>query len=164
MAKDSSFDIVSQFEHQEMDNAVNQATREIENRFDFKNSKSEIQWDGENKITLVSDDEFKLKNVADILESKMIKRNINLKTLKYGKMEPAAGDTVRQVVTLQQGIDKEMAKKINNLIKNSKIKVQSQIQDDQIRVSGKNRDDLQAVIQLLKNEDLDLPLQFINYR
>lgn len=86
MAKDSSFDIVSQFEQQEIDNAVNQATREIENRFDFKNSKSEIQWDGENKITLVSDDEFKLKNVADILESKMIKRNINLKTLKYGSI------------------------------------------------------------------------------
>lgn len=164
MAKDNSFDIVSQFDNQEIDNAVNQAIKEIDNRFDFKNSKSKIDWDGGGKITLVSDDEFKLKNVADILEAKMVKRNISLKTLKYGKVESSLGDKVRQLITLQQGIDKEMAKKINTIIKNSKLKVQSQIQGDQIRVTGKSLDDLQSVMQMLKNEELDVPLQFINYR
>lgn len=163
MAKDNSFDIVSQVEMQEVENAVNQAVREIETRFDFKNSRSEITHEGE-KITLISDDEFKLKNVIDILESKMIKRGISLKALQYGKVEPAAKDTVRQVVTLKQGISKEEAKKITQLIKDSKIKVQAQVQGDIIRVSGKSRDDLQNVIKLLKGQDLDLELQFINYR
>ncbi|ADG82286.1 YajQ family cyclic di-GMP-binding protein [Thermincola potens] len=163
MAKDNSFDIVSVVDKQEIDNAVNQAMREIENRFDFKGSKSEIRHDG-NTITLISDDEFKLKNVVDILESKMVKRNVDLKALKYGRIEPAAGDTVRQVVTVQQGIDKETAKEIVKFIKNTKLKVQAQIQEDQVRVSGKSRDDLQAVIKAVREHDFGIPLQFTNYR
>ncbi len=163
MSKENSFDIVSMVDKQEIVNAVQQALREIENRFDFKGSKSDIKHEGD-IITLISDDDFKLSNVVDILESKMIKRNIDLKALKYAKIEPAAGDTVRQLVTVQQGIDKELAKEITKVVKNSKIKVQAQIQGDQVRISGKNRDDLQAVMQLLKEQDLDIPLQFTNYR
>lgn len=163
MAKDSSFDVVSQVDMQELENALNQAVKEIDTRFDFKNSKSSIT-NADDKITLVSDDEFKLKNVVDILESKIIKRGISLRALQYGKVEPAAKDTVRQVVTLKQGIAKEEAKKITQLIKDSKIKVQAQYQGDIVRVSGKDRDDLQNVIKLLKEQDLELDLQFINYR
>src|SRR5690348_2462009 len=111
MAKDSSFDIVSEFEMHEVDNAVNQARKEIDNRFDFKNSKSKIDLK-ENEIIVVSDDDFKLKNVTDILETKFIKRNLSIKTLKFGKIEPGAGDTVKQIITLQQGISKELAKDI----------------------------------------------------
>ncbi len=163
MAKDPSFDIVSVVDKQEVVNAVNQALREIENRFDFKGSKSDIKHD-DTTLTLISDDDFKLKNVVDILESKFVKRGIDLKSLKYGKIEPAAGDTVRQVATIQQGIDKELGKKINKFIKDTKLKVQSQIQDDQLRVTGKNKDDLQAVIQAIKGHDFGIPLQFTNYR
>lgn len=163
MSKENSFDIVSEVDKQEVTNAVQQALREIENRFDFKGSKSDIKLEGDT-ITLVSDDDFKLRNVVDILESKMVKRSIDLKSLKYGKIEPAAGDTVRQVVTIQQGVDKDLAKEITKTIKNSKIKVQAQIQGDQVRVTGKNRDDLQAVIKLLQEQDFDVPLQFTNYR
>ena len=161
--KENSFDIVSEVNMQEIDNALNQARREIQTRFDFKGSKSEIKYDGE-VITLVSDDDFKLRNVVDILESKMIKRGIDLKALKYGKVEPAAGDTVRQTTNIQQGIDKDLARKIIKEIKDSKIKVQSSIQGDKVRVSGKNRDDLQEVIKLIKENDYDVPLQFTNYR
>ncbi|MTV50492.1 YajQ family cyclic di-GMP-binding protein [Heliobacillus mobilis] len=163
MAKEASFDIVSQVDMQEVTNAVHQALKEIENRFDFKNSKSEIRQDDKG-ITLVSDDDFKLKNVVDILESKMVKRGISLRALKYGKVESAAGDTVRQQVELVQGISKEKAKEITKLIKDSKIKVQAQVQGDQVRVVGKQRDDLQAIIALLKKADLDIELQFINFR
>ncbi len=162
-AKENSFDIVSEVNMQEIDNALNQARREIQTRFDFKGSRSEIRYDGI-VITLVSDDDFKLRNVVDILESKMVKRGIDLKALKYGKAEPAAGDTVRQVVNIQQGIDKEMAKTIVKDIKDSRIKVQVSVQGDKVRVSGKNRDDLQAVIKLLKEKNYDIPLQFTNYR
>ncbi len=162
-AKENSFDIVSEVNMQEIDNALNQARREIENRFDFKGSKSDIRYEGD-VITLVSDDDFKLRNVVDILESKMIKRGVDLKALKYGKVEPAAGDTVRQQVTVQQGIDKDLAKEIVKDIKNSKIKVQASVQGDKVRVAGKNRDDLQAVIKLLKEKDYQIPLQFTNYR
>lgn len=162
-AKENSFDIVSEVDLQEVDNALNQARREIETRFDFKGSKSEIKQEGAN-ITLVSDDEFKLRNVVDILESKMIKRGIEIKALKYGKIEQAAGDTVRQQVTIQQGIDKDLGKEIVKDIKNSKIKVQASINGDKLRVSGKERDDLQAVIQLLRGREYDTPLQFTNYR
>ncbi len=161
--KENSFDIVSEVNMQEIDNALNQARREIQTRFDFKGSKSEIKYDGE-VITLVSDDDFKLRNVVDILESKMIKRGIDLKALKYGKVETAAGDTVRQTTNIQQGIDKDLARKIIKEIKDSKIKVQSSIQGDKVRVSGKNRDDLQEVIKLIKEKDYDVPLQFTNYR
>lgn len=163
MAKDSSFDIVSQVDMQEITNAVHQAQKEMEQRFDFKNSKSSITLDDEH-ITLISDDEFKLRNVVDILESKLVKRQVSLKALEYGKIIAAAGDTVRQEVKLVQGISQEKAKQINKLIKDSKIKVTSSIQGDQVRVSGKDKDDLQAVIALLRKEDLGIELQFINYR
>jgi uncharacterized protein YajQ (UPF0234 family) len=163
MAKDASFDIVSNIDMQEMDNAVNQAIKEMTGRFDFKNSKSSIEL-GEKEITLASDDEFKLKSVVDILESKMIKRGISIKSLDFGKIEPASGGTVRQAVKLKQGIDQDNAKKIVKLIKDSKIKVQASVQGDSVRVSGKSRDDLQAVIALLRGADLSLDLQFTNYR
>ncbi|AGA69627.1 hypothetical protein Desdi_2186 [Desulfitobacterium dichloroeliminans LMG P-21439] len=163
MAKDSSFDIVSKVELQEVTNAVHQAQKEIEQRFDFKNSKSSIELQ-EDKITLISDDDFKLRNVIDILEGKLVKRQISLRALEYGKIQAAAGDTVRQEVKLIQGISQEKAKEINKLIKDSKIKVTSSIQGDQVRVTGKDKDDLQAVISLLRKQDLGVDLQFINYR
>lgn len=162
-SKENSFDVVSEVDMQEIDNALNQARREIQNRFDFKGSKSEIRFDGE-VIVLVSDDDFKLRNVTDILEGKMIKRGIDLKALKYSKPEPAGGDTVRQQVKIQQGIDTTLAKEMVKDIKNSKIKVQASIQGDKLRVAGKNRDDLQAVIKLIKEKDYEIPLQFTNYR
>ena len=163
MAKENSFDIVSQVDLQEVNNAVIQARKELQTRFDFKGSRSEINYDGE-QITLIGDDEFKLKNVIDILEAKLVKRGVNLKALKYGKIEPAAKDTVRQRVDLVQGVDKELAKKITKLVKDSKIKVQATIQKDQVRISGKNRDDLQEIMRLIKEQDYEIPLQFINYR
>lgn len=162
-AKENSFDVVSEVSMQEIDNALNQARREIETRFDFKGSKSEIKFDNE-VITLISDDDFKLKNVVDILEGKMVKRGIDLKTLKYGKVEQATGNTVRQQVDIQQGIDSNLAKEIVKDIKNSKIKVQASIQGDKLRVAGKERDDLQKVIQMLKEKDYEFPLQFTNFR
>ncbi|GAB6175039.1 YajQ family cyclic di-GMP-binding protein [Paradesulfitobacterium aromaticivorans] len=163
MAKESSFDIVSKVEMPEVVNSVHQAQKEMEQRFDFKNSKSSITLEGE-KIVLVSDDEFKLRNVTDILESKLVKRDISLRALEYGKIQPAAGDTVRQEVKLVQGISQDKAKLVNKVIKDSKIKVTSSIQGDQIRVVGKNKDDLQAVINVLRKEDFGIELQFINYR
>lgn len=163
MSKENSFDIVSKIDLQEVDNAVNQALKEIETRFDFKNSKSDIRQE-KDQLVLISDDDFKLKNVVDILESKMVKRGISLKAMKFGKVEEAAGNTVRQIVELQQGISKEQAKTITQLIKDTKLKVQAQIQGDQIRVTGKVRDDLQAVMKALKDKDLDFDVQFINFR
>lgn len=163
MAKDSSFDIVSKVEMQEVANAIHQAQKELEQRFDFKNSKSSIELQ-EEKIILISDDDFKLQNVVDILESKLVKRQVSLKALEYGKIQPAAGDTVRQEVKLVQGIAQDKAKEINKLLKDSKIKVTSSIQGDQVRVTGKDKDDLQAVIALLRKQDLGIELQFINYR
>ncbi|MFA4886057.1 MAG: YajQ family cyclic di-GMP-binding protein [Desulfotomaculaceae bacterium] len=163
MAKENTFDIVSRVDLQEVRNAVDQSIRELRTRFDFKGSKSDIIYDGE-EITLVGDDEFKLKNVIDILETKMVKREINLKALRYGKIEPAAKDTVRQKVSLVQGLDKDRAKVITKLVKDSKLKVQVAIQGDQVRISGKNRDDLQAIMQIIKDHDFDIPLQFVNYR
>jgi len=162
-AKENSFDLVSQVDRQEVDNAVNQALKEIHTRFDFKGSKSNITYDQE-QITLVADDEFKLRNVVEILEGKLVKRGISLKALKYGKIEKAAGDTVRRRADLVQGIDKERAKAIIRLVKDSKLKVQASFQGDLVRISGKNRDDLQAVMRLIKEQDFDIPLQFINLR
>lgn len=164
MAKENSFDIVSNVDMQEVLNAVNQALKEIETRFDFRGSKSKIIFEGKPEITLVSDDDFKLKNVTDILEGKFVKRGINLKSLRYGKIESAAGDTVRQKATLVQGIESDIAKKIIKSIKDSKIKVQASIQGEQVRVSGKNRDDLQGVISLVKGMELDIPIDFTNFR
>jgi cyclic-di-GMP-binding protein len=163
VAKDASFDIVSKLEMQEVDNAVNQAQKELSTRFDFKGSKSEIGFEDE-RIVIVSDDEYKLSSVYDILQSKCVKRGISLKALKPGKIEPASGGTVRQVISLEQGISQDAAKQITKLVRDAKLKVQASIQGDQVRVTGKNKDDLQAVIQLLKDADIDVPLQYVNYR
>ncbi len=163
MAKENTFDIVSQVELQEVKNAVDQTLREIRTRFDFKGSRSDIALDGE-QITLTGDDEFKLKNVVDILETKLVKRGINLKALRYGRIEPAAKDTVRQKVDIIQGVDKDKSKVITRMVKDSKLKVQATVQGDQVRISGKNRDDLQTVMQIIKDYDFDIPLQFVNFR
>ncbi|MBI4683475.1 MAG: YajQ family cyclic di-GMP-binding protein [Nitrospirae bacterium] len=162
---ENSFDIVSKVDLQEVSNAIQQAMKEIGQRFDFRGSKSNIDLDkGKNEIVVVSDDEYKLKNVIDILQSKLIKREVPLKALNYGKIEDAASSTVKQIITLQQGIPTEKAKEIVKLIKNSKLKVQSEIQKDQLRVRAKKIDDLQAVIHLLKEKDFDIHLEFVNYR
>ncbi|MFC3797727.1 YajQ family cyclic di-GMP-binding protein [Cohnella sp. GCM10012308] len=163
MASEYSFDIVSKVELQEVSNAVQQAVKEIETRFDFKGSKSSIALEGE-ALTVASDDEYRLKSVIDILQSKLIKRGVPIRNMDYGKIEPASGSTVRQNIKLKQGVDQENAKKINILIRDSKIKVKSQIQGDQLRVTGKSKDDLQAIMSLLKGAELPLELQFTNYR
>jgi uncharacterized protein YajQ (UPF0234 family) len=165
MAKNCSFDIVSEVDLQEVKNAVNQATMEIRQRFDFKGSKSEITLDEKAPaLTLISDDEQKIKSVVDILESKLIKRKVSLKALDYGNVEAAGGNTVRQTVQLQQGIPQEKGKEIVKAIKGMKTKVQGQVMDDQVRVTGKNRDDLQAVIAELKEKDFGIAMSFTNYR
>lgn len=158
-----SFDIVSQVDRQEVDNAVNQARKEVGQRYDFKGTKTEIAIEGDT-IRIVSDDDYRVAAVVDVLQSKLVRRNISLKALEYGRVEPAAGGLARQVITVRQGIDADHARAITKLVRDSKIKVQAQIQGDQVRVTGKKRDDLQAAIQLLKGQDLDLPLQFINFR
>lgn len=163
MSKEASFDIVSKVDMQEATNAVHQAQKEIEQRFDLKGSGASVELEKET-LVLKAPDEMKLKNVLDVVEGKFIKRNISLKSLDYGKIESALGGNVKQNVTLKQGIDKEQAKKIINMIKETKLKVQAQIQEDQIRVTGKSRDDLQVVIAKLKAADLELDLQFSNYR
>ncbi len=163
MASENSFDIVSKMDLQELNNAVHQAEKEIENRFDFKGSKSSISLE-KDELTVISDDEFKLQNVIDILQSKIVKRGLSLKNVEYDKVEPAASSTVKQRLRLKQGIDQENAKKINILIRDSKLKVKSQVQGDQIRVSGKSKDDLQKVMHMLRELDLPLELQFINFR
>jgi len=163
VAKENTFDIVSRVDMQEVKNSVDQALRELRTRFDFKGSKSDIIFDGE-EITLIGDDDFKLRSVVEILETRLIKRGINIKALRYGKIEPAAKDTVRQKLNLIQGIDREQSKIITRLVKNSKLKVQVNIQGEQVRISGKKRDDLQAVINIIKDHEFDIPLQFVNYR
>jgi len=165
MAKNCSFDVVSNVDLQEVKNAVNQAMMEIRQRFDFKGSKSEISLDEKvPALNLISDDDHKIKSVVDILESKLVKRKVSLKALSYGKVEPAGGNTVRQVIQLQQGIPQEKGKEIVKAIKGMKTKVQGQVMDDQVRVSGKNRDDLQAVIAELKEKDFGIAMSFTNYR
>jgi len=165
MASSNSFDVVSELDFMEMENAVNQAIKEIQTRYDFKGSKTEILLDKkEKKITVHTDDEFKLKAVVDILQSKMIKRGISVKALKEGKIETASMGTARQVFTLISGLDKENAKSLTKIIKDTGIKVQAQIMDDLVRVTGKNRDDLQEIIQVLKSKELEFPIQFTNYR
>jgi uncharacterized protein YajQ (UPF0234 family) len=161
---DSSFDVVSKIDQQELDNALNQARKEIAGRFDFKNSKTEIDYDGKAVITVVSDDELKLKNVMDIIQSKAVKRGIDIKAFEFGKPEPAAQNTMRQTINLRSGIPKDKSKALMDAIKSLKLKVSAQYQDEQIRVSGKNRDDLQKVIAHLRALDYELPLQFVNYR
>jgi uncharacterized protein YajQ (UPF0234 family) len=163
MSKDVSFDIVSKVDMQEATNAIHQAQKEVEQRFDLKGTGCDIALEKET-IALKAPDEMKLKNLLDVVENKLTKREISLKSLEYGKIESALGGAVKQVITLKMGISKENAKKIIGLIKESKLKVQPQIQEDQVRVAGKNRDDMQAIIQLLKGADLDVDLQFLNYR
>lgn len=160
-----SFDIVSKVDLEEVSNAVQQAMKEIGQRFDFRGSKSDIALDkGKNLLALTSDDEYKLKNVIDVLESKLIKRKVPLKALDYGSVEDAASSTVRQVVTLQQGIPTEKAKEIVKIIKNAKMKVQSEIQGDQLRVRAKKIDDLQTLMGMLKEKDLGVHIEFLNFR
>jgi hypothetical protein len=158
-----SFDIVSKVEMQEVDNAVNQTIKEITQRYDFKKSKSEVTQEKET-IKILTEDDFRLKAIIDILQSKCLKRGISVKTLQLGSVESASGGMVRQLITIQQGISKEKGKEVIAAIKETKLKVQAQIQDDQVRVTGKNIDDLQEVIQLLKGKDLDIEMQFINFR
>lgn len=165
MAQQSSFDIVSEVNLQEVDNAVNQATKEIIQRYDFKDSKTSISFDQkEKKLIVATIDEFHLKSAIDILQSKLIKRGVPVKALAYGAIEPAAGGTVRQVINLQVGIDKDNARTVIKLIKDTKLKVQAQIMEDQIRVSGKDKDDLQSVMAVLRAASLPVALQFVNYR
>lgn len=165
MAQESSFDIVSKVDMQEVLNAVQQSEKELSQRFDFKGSKSAIALNKDkSEIEVISDDDMKIKSVIEILQGKLIKRGIPLKSLVYGKVEAAGGNTVKQIITLQQGIATEKAKEIVKLIKDTKLKVQAEIQKDQLRVRGKNIDDLQAVIKLLKEKEFDFHLECINYR
>ena len=163
MASAYSFDVVSEVNLQEVDNAVNQATKEISQRYDFKNSKTEITWD-ENEVKISTDDEFRLNAAVDILKGKFIKRGISPKALDFGKIEKATMGTVRQNAKIVKGISKEKAKDLIAEIKASKIKVQTQIMENQLRVSGKEKADLQAVITLLKSKEIGIELQFTNYR
>lgn len=163
MAAENSFDIVCKIDMQEVTNALDQARREVETRYDLKGSKNEIKQE-KTEITLVAADDMKLKAVTDILQTKLHKRGVPLKGITYGDVETAAGDTLRQTLTLQQGIPIEKAKEIVRLIKETKIRVQASINEDKVRVVGKNRDDLQKIIALLRDKDLGIALQFDNYR
>jgi len=165
MADEHTFDIVSRVDMQEVSNAVQQAVKEISQRFDFKGSKSSIDLSKEKaEITLVADDDYKLKSLTEILKAKLVKRNVSLKTLNFGNVEKAAGDTLRQFISLQQGLSPERAKDITKLIKETKLKVQTEIQKDQVRVRAKKIDDLQELIKMLKEKDFDFHIEFINYR
>ena len=166
MAKDCSFDVVSEFDKQELVNAIDQVKRDITSRFDLKNSNSDIALEADKSITVTTNDEMKLRNIYDILQSKLVKRGLSIKILDAQPMENALGGNVRQVYNLRKGLTQELAKKIVSDIKDSKLKVQASIQGEQVRVSGKSKDDLQDVIKLLRtNEDkYDYPLQFTNYR
>jgi len=166
MAKDESFDVVSEFDQQELVNAVDQTKRELNSRFDLKSSGSEIELEANKSIIITSSDELKLKNILDILYSKMSKRGLSVKILDPQKIDHALGGNVKQTFLLKKGLTQDLAKKIVSDIKNMKLKVQAAIQSDQVRVSGKNRDDLQQVIQMLKEkqEEYNVALQFTNYR
>ncbi len=166
MAKDCSFDIVSEFDKQELVNAIDQVKRDIASRFDLKNSNSEVELEADKSITVTTNDEMKLRNIYDILQSKLVKRGLSIKLLDPQPIENALGGNVRQVYNLKKGLTQELAKKIVADIKDTKLKVQASIQGEQVRVTGKNKDDLQEVIKLMRtNEDkYDYPLQFTNYR
>ncbi len=164
MAQDNSFDIVSKVDIQEVRNAIDQAMKEIRQRFDLKDSHSDINLEGSDAIQLASANEYKLEAVKEILGQKLVKRGVSLKNLTYGKLEQATGQSVRQKISLQQGIPSEKAKEIVKLVKDSKKKAQASIQGDTVRVSSKDRDELQAIIALLRGKDLGLDLQFTNYR
>lgn len=166
MAKDCSFDVVSEFDKQELVNAVDQVKRELTSRFDLKNTNSTIDLEGDKQITITTSDDMKLRNIIDILQSKMVKRGISIKILDPKPVENALGGNVRQVFELKKGLTQELAKKVVAIIKDSKEKVQSSIQGDSVRVSGKDKDVLQGIIKLLreKEDELNIPLQFTNYR
>jgi uncharacterized protein YajQ (UPF0234 family) len=165
MASSFSFDVVSELNFQEVDNAVNQASKEIAQRYDFRDANASIDYSKtDKKITLKADGEEYVSAMYDVLVQKCIKRGISVMSFQAGKMEHSGGKVVRQTIELRSGLDKEDAKKVNKLIKDSKIKVQTQIQDDIVRVTGKSKDDLQEAITLLKQADLPFPLQFVNYR
>lgn len=165
MAELNSFDVVSQVEMQEVKNAIDQTTKEIRQRFDFKGSRTELALrEKETELIVVSDDEYKLKAVLDILKAKFAKRHVSLRALLYGKMEEALGGTVRQVITIQSGLSDEKAKAITKAVRDGKFKVQTQIQGEQVRVQGKSKDELQGVIAFLKQQDFGVDLQFVNYR
>ncbi len=160
-----SFDVVSEVNLQELDNCVNQTNKEISQRYDFKNSKTTVEWRAKEKeVIIVADDDYKLSAATDILQTKLVKRSVPLKNLKYETIEQASGGQVRQVIKIQQGIDKESAKKITQVIKDAKLKVQAQIMDDQVRVSSKSIDDLQETIRTLRSSALEVDLQFTNMR
>ena len=163
MAKEYSFDVLSTVDLQEVTNAVQQARKEITTRYDFRNSKSELTF-ADDTITLVSDDEYKLGAVQEVLRGKLVKRGVSLKNLDEGKIVPASGGTVRQEWKLKQGLDQDNAKKVTKLIKDRKLKVTAQIMADQVRVTGKDKDALQEVIAVLKATDFPVDLQFVNYR
>lgn len=158
-----SFDVVSKVNMQEVENAVNQTRKEVSQRYDFKGSKTEIR-DEKDSMHIISDSDFKLKAVIDILQSKLIKRSVSLKFLEYGKIEPASGGLVKQLITIKKGINQDKGKEIIKYIKELDIKVQAQIQEMQVRVTGKKRDDLQAAIKELKEKDFNIELQFENFR
>ena len=164
MAQENSFDIVSKVEIQEVRNAIDQALKEIRQRFDLKDSHSEVTLEGNDAIQLTSDGEYHLEAVKEILGQKLVRRGVSLKNLTYGKLEPAAGKSVRQKISLQQGIPIEKAKEIVRLVKDSKKKAQASIQGDIVRISSKDRDVLQAIIALLRGKEMGLDLQFTNYR
>lgn len=165
MAGENSFDVVSQYDEQELANALDQTRREITTRYDLKDTHTELTYDAKKKsITILTDSEFTLKNVRDALETKIVRRGLSIKILKPGNIEQAGGNRIRQVIELQSGISQDLAKEITKLIRDSFPKVKGQIQGDAVRVVGKNRDDLQAVIAALKAKDYPVPLQFNNYR
>jgi cyclic-di-GMP-binding protein len=160
-----SFDVVSRVDMQEMDNAVNQVKKEIGTRFDFRGSKTQISLDRkEGKIQFLTEDEMKLRAIKDMLIAKVVRRSIEAEALTFGSPEKAGGDMVRQSVSITNGIDVETARRVVKLVKDTKLKVQAAIQGDEVRITGKQRDDLQEVIALLKETDLGMPLQFVNYR
>jgi cyclic-di-GMP-binding protein len=160
-----SFDIVSRVDMQEMDNAVNQVKKEIGTRFDFRGSKTQIDLDRKDaKIQMLTEDEMKLRAIKDMLIAKVVRRSIEAEALVFGASEKAGGDMVRQTITINNGIDIETARKVVKLVKDAKLKVQAAIQGDEVRITGKKRDDLQSVIVTLKEADLGMPLQFVNYR
>lgn len=163
MSKNNSFDVACKIDLNEVHNAVNQTMKEVRQRFDFKGSVSEVALDG-NELALVSEDEYRLRALIEILEGKLVKRGVALKALSFGKVEPAAGGTVRQRIAIQQGIPAEKAKEIIRFIKDTKLKVQPSIQGDAVRVSGRDRDVLQQVIARLKEQDFGIEMQFTNYR
>jgi cyclic-di-GMP-binding protein len=163
MAQQNSFDIVSEINAAEVSNAINQTMKEVRQRFDFKGSAAEVRFE-ENSLVLTAEDETRLRNMNDILQQKLVRRGISLKALDYGKMEPAAGGTVRQMVAVQQGIPTEKAREIVKFIKDTKAKVQAAIQGDTVRITGRDRDTLQDVISKLKSKDFGIDMQFTNYR